>query len=180
MKRLLAPLAMILVLSTVGAGCSLLSSDDGEVEVLRAELASLREEVVGLSADIAALSVVPAAATTTAPAPEVTEPVVEEEPEVTPPESPVDEPVDEEAILTATYGWGPSDEAVALQQVLGIGADGWYGGGTRAAHVAELDARGLAHDGVPTAPTTTTVAPEESTTTTAAPVESTTTTTVAE
>ena len=51
----------------------------------------------------------------------------------------------------------------ALQTVLGIEADGWYGNGTRAAHVAALEERGLATDGVPSVPTTTTTteAPQE-------------------
>ena len=71
--------------------------------------------------------------------------------------------LNEDAILTATYNWGPSDPALILQEMLGITADGWYGNGTRAAHLAELDARGLATDGVPSPPTTT-AAPEEATT----------------
>ena len=54
------------------------------------------------------------------------------------------------------YQWGPSSVAEALQSVLGIEADGWYGNGTRAAHVAALEERGLATDGVPSVPTTTT------------------------
>ena len=67
-----------------------------------------------------------------------------------------------EAILIASYQWGPSSIAQALQTVLGIEADGWYGNGTRAAHVAALEERGLATDGVPTVPTTTTTeAPQE-------------------
>ena len=61
-----------------------------------------------------------------------------------------------EAILTASYQWGPSSIAQALQTVLEIEADGWYGNGTRAAHIAALEERGLATDGVPSVPTTTT------------------------
>ena len=64
--------------------------------------------------------------------------------------------IDAEAVLTFAYEWGPSEEAVALQTLLGITADGWYGGGTQAAHIAELEARGLPVD---TAPATTTTAP---------------------
>ena len=67
-------------------------------------------------------------------------------------------PVDEVAVLTAAYVWGPSRAAVLLQTVLGIEADGWYGPGTRQAHVAENEARGLPIDAVPSAPTTTTTA----------------------
>ena len=68
-------------------------------------------------------------------------------------------PIDEEAVLLASYPWGPSDEAVILQTVLGIDADGWYGGGTRNAHLAELEARGLNAANVPPVPTTTTAPP---------------------
>jgi hypothetical protein len=68
------------------------------------------------------------------------------------------------AILIASYQWGPSSVTEALQTVLGIEADGWYGNGTRAAHVAALEERGLATDGVPSVPTTTTTeAPAEET-----------------
>jgi hypothetical protein len=86
--------------------------------------------------------------------------------------------LNEDAILTATYNWGPSDPAMILQEMLGIAADGWYGNGTRSAHVAELEARGLDTAGVPSPPTTT-AAPEEATTA-EAPVETTTTAAVTE
>ena len=82
-------------------------------------------------------------------------------------------PVDEVAVLTAPYAWGPSVDAVLLQEVLGVSADGWYGPATRVAHLAENEARGLSVDGVPAPPTTTTTAAPATTTTT------TTTTTVA-
>ena len=72
-------------------------------------------------------------------------------------------PVDEVEVLTAAYVWGPSRAAVLLQTVLGVEADGWYGPGTRQAHVLENEARGLPVDAVPSPPTT--VAPS----TTAAP-----------
>ncbi len=74
-----------------------------------------------------------------------------------------------------------------FQTLLGITADGWYGPGTQAAHIAELEARGLSTDNVPNRPpATTTVAPETTvateggeTTTTAAAAEETTTTAAA-
>ena len=80
-------------------------------------------------------------------------------------------PVDEVEVLTAAYVWGPSRAAVLLQTVLGVEADGWYGPGTRQAHVAENEARGLSIDAVPSPPTTT-AAPVTTAepTTTAAPV----------
>tara|TARA_B100000073_G_scaffold33325_1_gene25310 strand:+ start:21860 stop:22504 length:645 start_codon:yes stop_codon:yes gene_type:complete len=73
-------------------------------------------------------------------------------------------PIDEEAVLLASYPWGPSEEAVILQTVLGIDSDGWYGPGTRSAHLAELAARGLSVDNVPPVPTTTTTTPPPTTT----------------
>ena len=70
-------------------------------------------------------------------------------------------------MLTASYSWGRSSEAVELQQVLGVEADGWYGPATRAAHLAENEARGLPVDAVVTAPTTTTTTVPATTTTVA-------------
>ena len=61
-----------------------------------------------------------------------------------------------EDVLTFAHVWGPSDETVALQQVLGVTADGWYGPATQAAHIAELEARGLPTDNVPNRPPSTT------------------------
>jgi hypothetical protein len=58
-------------------------------------------------------------------------------------------------VLAASYPWGPSAEAAVLQTVLGISADGWYGAGTRDAHLAELAARGMSENNVPPVPTTT-------------------------
>jgi hypothetical protein len=62
--------------------------------------------------------------------------------------------VNEEAILTTTYLWGQSEEAKALQSLLGIEADGYYGSGTRTAHLEELESRDL-ETKVPSPPTTT-------------------------
>ena len=80
-----------------------------------------------------------------------------------------------ELILTGAYSWGPSSTTEALQTVLGIVADGWYGNQTRLAHLTELEARGLPTDGVPTPPTTTET-PAETPTTTETPAETPTTT----
>jgi hypothetical protein len=63
-------------------------------------------------------------------------------------------PVDELAVLTAPYTWGPSVDTVLLQEVLGVSADGWYGPATREAHLAENESRGLSVEGVPAPPTT--------------------------
>ena len=85
-------------------------------------------------------------------------------------------PVDEVAVLTAPYAWGPSVDAVLLQEVLGVSADGWYGPATRVAHIAENEARGLSVDGVPAPPTTTTTAAPATTTTNTTTTTTTTTT----
>ena len=84
-------------------------------------------------------------------------------------------PVDEVAVLTGPYAWGPSVDTVLLQEVLGVTADGWYGPATREAHLAENEARGLSVDGVPAPPTTTTTAAPATTTTTTTTVAPTTT-----
>ena len=102
------------------------------------------------------------APTATVPAPATT----------VPPTTTTVAPVDQVAVLTASYSWGRSSEAVELQQVLGVEADGWYGPATRAAHLAENEARGLPVDAVATAPTTTTTTAPATTvpsTTTAVP-----------
>ena len=67
-------------------------------------------------------------------------------------------PVDEEAVLLASYGWNERGAGVrVLQGVLGIGVDGHYGPATRAAHLAEIEERGLVAAGIPAVPTTTEV-----------------------
>jgi len=101
-------------------------------------------------------------ATTVAPTATVPAPVT-----TVPPTTTTVAPVDEVAVLTASYSWGRSSEAVELQQVLGVEADGWYGPATRAAHLAENEARGLPVDAVATAPTTTTTTAPAATTTVA-------------
>ena len=98
-------------------------------------------------------------ATTETAAPTTVTPVVSIAIEVPDPEV--------ELILTGVYTWGPSSTTEALQTVLGIVADGWYGNQTRSTHLTELEARGLSIDGVPTPPTTTET-PAETTTTTVA------------
>ena len=191
MKKSLIPTAMLISLSVIATGCGLFESNDDEIQTLRAELVQLREDVLDLETEIELLAVAP-------PQPEplivpTTTMSEVEDVQVTTttaqlPTLPsiIDTVVNDsevEAILVASYQWGPSSVTEALQTVLGIEADGWYGNGTRAAHVAALEERGLATDGVPSVPTTTTTTEvqEEGTeteTSTETPVE--TTTTVAE
>ena len=72
-------------------------------------------------------------------------------------------PIDEVAVLSAAYRWGPSEASVILQEVLGVSADGWYGPATRTAHIVENQSRDLPLDGIPPVPTTTTTAPPPTT-----------------
>ena len=170
MNNSLIPIAILISVSVVATGCGLFESNDDEIQTLRAELVQLREDVLDLETEIELLAVAP-------PQPEpllVTTTTMTEVEDVqvttTTAQLPtlpsiIDAVVNDsevEAILIASYQWGPSSIAEALQTVLGIEADGWYGNGTRAAHVAALEERGLATDGVPTVPTTTTTeAPQE-------------------
>ena len=180
--RTLAPAALV-ILALAASGCGLLETNDDELETLRVEIIQLREDFMDLEAEVSLLARVPATtmaagssatATTAAPATTTSRATssgsssADEAPAATVPVG-----LNEDAILTATYNGGPSDPALILQEMLGITSDGWYGNGTRAAHVAELEARGLDTDGVPSPPTTT-AAPEEATTT-EAPAETTTT-----
>ena len=174
--RTFAPAALVII-ALAATGCGLLETNDDELETLRVEIIQLREDFMDLEAEVSLLARVPATtttsassatATTAAPATTTSKAAssggsssgeADDAPAATVPVG-----LNEDAILTATYNWGPSDPALILQEMLGITADGWYGNGTRAAHLAELDARGLATDGVPSPPTTT-AAPEEATTT---------------
>ena len=190
--RTLAPAALV-ILALAASGCGLLETNDDELETLRVEIIQLREDFMDLEAEVSLLAWVPttttavsssATATTAAPATTTTRATssgpsssdeADEAPAATVPVG-----LNEDAILTATYNWGPSDPALILQEMLGITSDGWYGNGTRAAHLAELEARGLDTDGVPSPPPTTTEVPLADDATTEAPPETTTTTAAAD
>ena len=164
MKNSLISTAVLISFSIIATGCGLFESSDDEIQTLRAELVQLREDVLDLETEIELLAVTPpqpeplVVTTTTTPEAEDVQATTTTVQLPTLP-SIVDTVVDDsevEAILTASYQWGPSSIAQALQTVLEIEADGWYGNGTRAAHIAALEERGLATDGVPSVPTTTT------------------------
>ena len=164
MKNSLISTAVLISFSIIATGCGLFESSDDEIQTLRAELVQLREDVLDLETEIELLAVAPpqpeplVVTTTTVPEAEDVQATTTTVQLPTLP-SIVDTVVDDsevEAILTASYQWGPSSIAQALQTVLEIEADGWYGNGTRAAHIAALEERGLATDGVPSVPTTTT------------------------
>ena len=154
MKNSLISTAVLISLSIIATGCGLFESSDDEIQTLRAELVQLREDVLDLETEIELLAVAP-------PQPEplvVTTTTMAEVEDVQATTTTVQLPTlpsivdtvvndsEVEAILTASYQWGPSSITEALQTVLEIEADGWYGNGTRAAHVAALEERGLATD----------------------------------
>jgi|TARA_B100001996_G_scaffold15458_1_gene12839 hypothetical protein len=172
MKNSLISTSLIICLSVIATGCGLFESNDDEIQTLRAELVQLREDVLDLETEIELLAVAPPQPepliVTTTTMPELEEAQVTTTTAQLPTlPSIIDTVVNDSevtAILIASYQWGPSSVTEALQTVLGIEADGWYGNGTRAAHVAALEERGLATDGVPSVPTTTTTeAPAEET-----------------
>ena len=164
MKNSLISTSLIICLSVIATGCGLFESNDDEIQTLRAELVQLREDVLDLETEIELLAVAPPqpepliVTTTTMPDLEEIQVTTTTAQLPTLP-SIIDTVVNDSevtAILIASYQWGPSSVTEALQTVLGIEADGWYGNGTRAAHVAALEERGLTTDGVPSVPTTTT------------------------
>lgn len=124
---------------------------------LRAQLAETQSQleqaqdlIVELQADLAA-SESPAET----PTPDINPEGEDEEGQASevPAEGPNEEEID--SLLTGTYLWlQQSDETVLLQEYLGVDADGWYGSGTRAAHVAALEERDLPLTGVPEIPCT--------------------------
>ena len=97
------------------------------------------------------------------PSPEPTqEPTATSTPEPTPDDEPIPTPEAEGEIVNVlidAYTWGQSQKTIALQEVLGITADGFYGSGTRDAHLAELENRGLSTAGVPDDPSSSTPSP---------------------
>ena len=190
MKNSLISSSVIICLSLVATGCGLFESNDDEIQTLRAELVQLREDVLDLETEIELLAVAPPQPEPLVVTTTITVEAEEIESTTTTTQLPtlpsiIDTVVPDtevEIILLASYQWGPSSVAEALQTVLGIEADGWYGNGTRAAHIAALEERGLSTDGVPSVPTTTTAAPEETEAATTGETTTTdeTTTTVAE
>ncbi len=83
------------------------------------------------------------------------EPTATSTPEPTPEDEPPPTSEEEGAIINVlidTYTWGQSQKTIALQELLGITADGFYGSGTRSVHLAELENRGLSTAGVPDDP----------------------------
>ena len=109
------------------------------------QLEQAQELIVNLQAEIAEMET----------SDEESEPEPEPEPEEETPEGEAEDTSEEDidTLLTDTYVWlQQSDGTAQLQEFLGVEADGWYGSGTRAAHVAALEERELPLSGVPEVP----------------------------
>ena len=151
--RLLTALVSSLVTVPFIVSCGGSSNSDletslrSQLSATQAQLEQAQELITNLQDQIESLE-----RTIQTPAPEpvmeeaeATEEAEEETPEVSDAEA--------EAILTAEYKWlVQSDETARLQELLGIEADGWYGNGTRTAHITALENLGLPLISVPDIP----------------------------
>ena len=151
--RLLAALVSSLVIVPFALSCGGSSNSDletslrSQLSATQAQLDQAQELITNLQDQIESLE-----STIQTPIPEpvmeeaeATEEAAEETPEVSEAEA--------EAILTAEYQWlVQSDDTARLQELLGIEADGWYGNGTRAAHITALENLELPVTNVPEVP----------------------------
>ncbi|GIR37913.1 MAG: hypothetical protein CM15mP49_32980 [Actinomycetota bacterium] len=151
--RLLAALVSSLVIVPFALSCGGSSNSDletslrSQLSATQAQLDQAQELITNLQDQIESLE-----NTIQTPVPEpvmeeaeATEEAAEETPEVSDAEA--------EAILTAEYQWlVQSDDTARLQELLGIEADGWYGNGTRAAHITALENLELPVTNVPDIP----------------------------
>ena len=151
--RLLAVLVTSLVIVPLTVSCGGSSNSDletslrSQLSATQAQLEQAQELITNLQDQIESLE-----STVQTPEPETvieevaaTEEAEEETPEVSAAET--------EAILTAEYQWlVQSDDTARLQELLGIEADGWYGNGTRTAHITALENLELPITNVPDVP----------------------------
>jgi len=142
-----AILAAFLIACSGGSSSNLEASLRAQLSETQTQLEQAQELIVNLQAEIAASETA-----AIEPEPEV-EPIVEEETSEEVVEDPSEDEID--TLLTGTYLWlQESDDTARLQEFLGVEADGWYGSGTRAAHITALEARELPVSGVPEIPCT--------------------------
>ncbi len=151
--HLLAALVTSLIIVPFTLSCGGSSNSDletslrSQLSVTQSQLEQAQELVTNLQDQIESLE-----SAIQAPLPETemveteaTEEATEETPEVSAAET--------EAILTAEYKWlVQSDDTARLQELLGIEADGWYGNGTRTAHITALKNLELPVTNVPDVP----------------------------
>jgi len=162
-KKYLFPIAAVVAAATLVVGAlAFQKSSDNEVATPKDDSSNSNEIGVDLSTDELSFEVEVATTTTEVVATTTTEVVATTTTEVVATTTTevvatttTEDSVYIENVLIDTYSWGVSDKSVTLQQVLGIEADGYYGGDTRTAHLVELESRGLTISNVPTPPTTT-------------------------
>ena len=151
--RLLAALIATVVLAPIAIACGGGSDSDletslrSQLSATQTQLDQAQELITNLQNQIEALE-----STMQVP---VTEPETEEEETTEEVEETTAEISDAEteAILTAEYQWlVQSDETARLQELLGVDADGWYGNGTRTAHITALENLELPLTNVPDVP----------------------------
>ncbi len=151
--RLLATLITTLVIVPFTLSCGGSSNSDletslrSQLSATQAQLEQAQELITNLQDQIESVE---SAVQTPVPEPELEEAeTTEEAPEET---SEVSD-AETEAILTANYQWlVQSDDTARLQELLGIEADGWYGNGTRTAHITALENLELPVTNVPEVP----------------------------
>ena len=151
--RLLTALVSSLVIIPFALSCGGSSNSDletslrSQLSTTQSQLEQAQELITNLQDQIEALE---STVQTPVLEPEMeeaseTEEVVEETPEISEAET--------EVILTAEYQWlVQSDDTARLQELLGVEADGWYGNGTRTAHITALESLDLPLIGVPDVP----------------------------
>ena len=151
--HLLAALVTSLIIVPFTLSCGGSSNSDletslrSQLSVTQSQLEQAQELVTNLQDQIESLE-----SAIQAPLPE-TEMVETEATEEATEETPEISVAETEAILTAEYKWlVQSDETARLQELLGIEADGWYGNGTRTAHITALENLDLPLTGVPDVP----------------------------
>ena len=144
-KRLMGTMILIAV-AAFFVGRLTAGGDDGDDEALLAAESALAA-VEELLADLQTTTTTVASTTTAVPAPDTTA-----APEETPTTDASDGDLDtvDLEVLTRDYAWMESSAAVmALQEQLGIDADGVYGSQTRRAHHDAMVAADLPTDGLP-------------------------------
>ena len=152
-RRLLAALISTLVIVPFTVSCGGTSNSDletslrSQLSATQAQLEQAQELITNLQDQIESIE---STVQNQVPEPETEEAETSEE---APEETPEVSDAETEAILTAEYEWlVQSDDTARLQELLGIEADGWYGNGTRTAHITALENLELPVTNVPEIP----------------------------
>ena len=152
-RRLLAALISTLVIVPFTVSCGGTSNSDletslrSQLSATQAQLEQAQELITNLQDQIESIE---STVQNQVPEAEIEEAETSEE---APEETPEVSDAETEAILTAEYEWlVQSDDTARLQELLGIEADGWYGNGTRTAHITALENLELPVTNVPEIP----------------------------